>query len=639
MNPLRILLAEDTPEDAELILLHLSRHGLDVVHRRVETRAEFHRALREGPWDVVLSDFSLPGTDGLELLHDLRSRDPDLPFLLLSGVLDERSAVEAMRSGANDFLLKGNLSRLVPALERELREAEVRRQRRAFEKELQLLHRAIAQTPDLVMITDPRGAIAYVNPAVESVSGYAREELVGQNPRLFKSGLHDASFYRNLWESLLRGETWRSSITNRRKDGTFWNAEVVITPVLDDQGALAHFLWTARDITHERELLALLQQSQRLETVGVLASGIAHDFNNILMPMLGHAQLGLERPPGDPRLHEDLEVILASARRAADLVRRILSFSRRGEGKPVPVDLQALLSEALKLLRAAVPSPISFHPDLAAPGRCVKGEPIQLHQVILNLCTNAAQAMKGTSGKLAVGLAPIHLQSLSCAMGVELAEGDYLCLEVADSGRGIPPEHLDRIFQPFFTTKENGGGTGLGLSVTHGIVSAMGGGIQVESRPGEGTRFLVYFPQATATEAVAVPPLSERGIGRGTILVVDDEVLLGRLLQTVLQKEGYEAVVYRDPEKAVLAFMGSSGAFDLLVTDFQMPGLTGVDLVRSLRALRPDLPAILLTGSLSAVDPDGPVGSLFQACLAKPIPTIELVHTIQDVLRRVRPEV
>ncbi len=533
-TPLRMLLIEDSPEDAQLLVIHLEGHGVDFTHAREDSLSGFLSRLNAETWDLVISDFSLPGTDGLEILKCLRDRDPDLPFILLSGVLDEGAAVEAMRSGANDFMLKGNLARLVPAIRREMKDADLRRKQRHFEDELRLLHTAIGQTPDMVVITDPQGTILYVNGAAESISGYRREELLGENPRIFKSDCHDEAFYRVMWKVLLRGDTWKGDIMNRRKDGVLWDATAVISPVYNAQGELQNHLCTARDTTLERQLQGLLEQSQRLETIGTLTSGIAHDFNNILMPVMGHAELGLARVPGDPKLTHDLEVILASANRAKDLIRQILTFSRQGRSESVQFEAQSMLAESLKLLRATVPTSIAFQVDLNARGRLIQGDPTQFHQVILNLCTNAGHAMRGIAGRLTVKLMDQQLPDTPCAMNILLPVGEYLCLEVSDTGKGIPPEHLDKVFLPFFTTKPPREGTGLGLSVSHGIVSAMGGGIQVMSQPGTGTTFKVFLPVAAVGELLPRPEDQTTPAGQGRILLVDDEESLLEMLQTSL---------------------------------------------------------------------------------------------------------
>ena len=629
--PLRILLVEDSPEDAQLLVLYLQSCGVCFTFAQVEALDGCLSTLKSGAWDLVISDYSLPGTDGMEVLKGVREFDPDLPFILLSGVLDEEAAVEAMRAGANDFLLKGNLSRLVPIIEREMKEAELRRKHRQFQDELRLLHSAIGQTPDMVLITNPEGTIVYANAAAEGITGYSRGELLGQNPRIFKSDRQGAGFFKGMWEVLLRGDMWKGHIVNRRKSGELWDSEAVISPVFNVHGILQNYLCTARDSTLERQLQVILEQSQRLETIGTLTSGIAHDFNNILMPVMGHAELGLQRAPGDPRLRHDLEVIQVSANRARDLIRQILNFSRKDSPDLIPVEAQKLFDESLKLLRATIPSSIAFEVDLDARGAYVLGDPTRMHQVILNLCTNATHAMRGIAGRLIVRLKSVHLPVTPCVMNTVLPEGDYLALEVADTGRGIPPDHLDKIFLPFFTTKPPREGTGLGLSVCHGIVVAMGGGFQVSSVANVGTTFMLYLPRVTLRHGT--PVQKEEGVPKvhGHLLLVDDEESLLEALHASLTQMGFQVSSYRYPELALSAFLQAPRAFQLMVTDLAMPVMSGAELAQAVWAVDPGFPVILLTGDLESGQvpaKDGKPG--FLACLAKPMSPKDIVKVILE---------
>jgi len=632
-TPLHILIIEDSPEDAQLLLHHLEAMGVTFTYAHEATFEGFLAALTTGTWDLVISDYRLPGTDGMDILRRVREHDPDLPFIMLSGVLSEGSAVEAMHTGANDFLLKGNLSRLVPAIEREMKEAELRRTKRQFEEELRLLHSAIGQTPDMVVITNQEGRILYVNDAAERISGYPRHELLGENPSLFKSGQHNAAFYRSMWEVLSRGEVWKGNIVNRRKDGSLWNAESVISPIFGARGELRNYLSTSRDVTRERQLQEFLEQSQRLETIGTLTSGIAHDFNNILMPILGHCELGLGRPAGDPKLKNDLEVIQASTKRARDLVRQILVFSRKGQAESVPIEVQMLLSESINLLRGSVSTAIKFVLDLDAQGRFIMGDPTQLHQVILNLCTNACHAMKGSAGCLSIRLKPQELPPTPCAMNIILPEGQYLCLEVTDTGKGIPPDHLGKIFLPFFSTKSPEEGTGLGLSVSHGIISAMGGGFQVASRPGVGTSFKVLLPLTAQAAIGPVDAWEAAPHGQGHILLVDDDELLLEVLHNNLTEMGFRISSFREPEAALQAFLLDPARFQVLVTDYAMPGLSGSQLGEAIWNIDPAFPVILLSGCLDHGQTcEGAGIRSFLACVAKPISPSELVKAILKVL-------
>jgi PAS domain S-box-containing protein len=629
---IRLLLIEDSEDDVRILLRHLKRSAMEPETRIVQTAEEFLAALDDGGWDLVISDFHLPTFNGLAALRLLRARDGDLPFILVSGVLDEEAAVGAMLGGANDFVLKGSLARLVPAIERELKEAQARRKQRAHQAELRLLHSAIGQTPDAILITDPAGTILYANPAAEAVSGFTREELVGQNPRIFKSAEHEDGFYRTMWETVKQGEVWRGRIVNRRKDGRPWTAELVLGPVRDESGNLVNYLAASRDVTHERELQTQLEQSQRLETMGILTGGIAHDFNNILMPIVGHAEMGLSVTELDPKVRHHLEVILTSATRAADLVRQLLSFSRQESQAPVLLDPLPLLKESLKLLRATLPSSIAFDVELD-PDRCtLRGDPTQIHQVVLNLCTNAGHAMRSTGGHLRVSLRRAELPATECAMGVLMQPGGYLVLEVQDTGPGIDSETLPKIFLPFFTTKGPGEGTGLGLSIVHGIVTGMGGGVQVESTPGLGCTFRVILPCAGTAVAPLAAKIAEVKPGKGHVLLVDDEKELGMALQAGLEQIGYRVTLCTLPSEALTLLREAPAEVDVMLTDFTMPGLTGTELAGKAWELRPGLPAILMTGYSDRVDKDVARRLGFSDFLVKPLSTSDIARSIQRIL-------
>ncbi len=601
--PLHLLLLEDSDLDAELLLASLRQQGLEPDTRRVQTEAEFRGALTGARWDLVISDYNLSGFDGMSALGILREREPDLPFILVSGILTEASAVEAMRRGANDFVLKSNLGRLGPIIERELRDASNRQRARADQNELRLLQLAVRQVPDSLVITDPEGTILYVNPSMEVVSGYSRDELVGETPRIFKSGRHEAAFYEHLWASLLRGEVWRGTFVNRRKDGLFWESQAVVAPVLDDSGRPLYFVLTSRDVSHERELQARLEQAQRLEAIGVLTGGIAHDFNNILMPIMGNAELGAERSKDLPRIQHHFEVIQKSAGRASDLIQQILAFSRKQEVLARPVDLALLLKESLKLMRATVPSTILFDVHVEGASGQVLADPTQLHQVVMNLCTNAAQAMHGLPGTLRVEMSALEaVEDLPCAMGGLLPPGRYQCLTIADTGCGMPPEIMDQIFFPFFTTKRQGEGTGLGLSIVHGLVQEMGGGLQVTSAVGQGTEFRIYLPATEQQERRTLPPPGPVSIRHARLLVVDDEPAILDVLDSGLARLGFQVTRFEEPTQALEAFRQTPMAFDLLLTDLTMPHMTGLDLAQEVGLIRPGFPVLIMTGQPARLD-------------------------------------
>jgi two-component system, cell cycle sensor histidine kinase and response regulator CckA len=632
MNPIRLLLIEDSENDARLLLRSLERQGLQVTSRRVETKEAVEAAWAEGGWDLVISDYQLPRFDGMEALHRIRARDLDIPFLMVSGKVGEELAVAVMRAGANDFLLKDQLSRLGPAIERELRETETRRTQRLYEEERRRLHMAISQSPDAILITDPKGAIVYANPALEGISGYSLVELMGQNPRIFQSGRQDASFYQAIWDTLTKGEIWRGLFVNQRKDGQLWEAEASIAPVLDAEERLAAYVCTQRDVTHERLLQSQLEQSQRLEAIGVLAAGIAHDFNNILMPILAHAEMALNRSDLDPALRKDFEIIQLSAHRAANLTKQVLGFSRAQTRESHDIELHCLVGESLKLLRAAIPSTIQFHVALDPASGYVRGDPTQFHQIVLNLCSNAAHAMRGGTGVLSVSLERTNLPETSCVMGLPLPRGEYVTLVVSDTGHGMMPDTLSRIFLPFFTTKGPAEGSGLGLSIVLGVVQGLGGGIQVESEPGRGTTFRLFLPSQQSVPSTSQTDAPPPAHGTERILLLDDDTTILAVVESMLAILGYHVVAMARPEAALDRFQADPAAFDLLMTDLTMPGMTGLDLMDRARSIRPGLRAVLMTGNLNLKGAQESDSGQPDGILTKPFTIQDMADMIRKVL-------
>ena len=633
MKPLRLLLVEDSENDARLMLRALERQGLAIEGVRVETGEELAARLDEGSWDLVLSDYHLPRFDGLEALQLVRARDEDIPFVMVSGRGGEELAVAAMRAGANDFLLKDHLSRLAHIVQREMRDVEIRRAQRASESELRRLSMAISQVPDAILITDPDGRIVYANPALESVSGFTLAEMVGRTPRIFQSGRHDAEFYRNLHTTVANRETWRGLFVNRRKDGRLWEAEALIAPVLDREGLLVSYVCTQRDVTHEHQLQAQLEHAQRLEAVGLLSAGIVHDFNNILMPVLAHAELALDRPDLDPDFRRHLEVIQASAQRAATLTRQLLGFTRTHTAEHRDLEFHRLVAESMKLLRAAIPATIDFRLDVDRASGFVHGDPTQLHQIVLNLCTNAFHAMQGGVGTLRVTLRKSRLPDTECVMGLCIPAGSYLVLEVSDTGRGIDPEVLPRIFLPFFTTKGPSEGTGLGLPIVLGIVQEMGGGIQVSSRPGEGSLFRVCLPEVPPLHTETPGPSREIPRGSERILLLEDDPTLLATLQIMLEGLGYEVTAAPLPTEALDRLAQNRKPFDLVLTDLTMPDMSGLEFAHQVRAQHPAQKILLMTGYLNLKDLQGEATlDDLQGVLSKPFTIQELAQKIRRTL-------
>ncbi|WP_127996256.1 PAS domain-containing protein [Piscinibacter defluvii] len=388
----------------------------------------------------------------------------------------------------------------------------------------------------------------------------------------------------------------------------------------------------------ERERLEVqLRQAQKLEAIGTLAGGIAHDFNNILAAILGYGELAQKDAPAGSPLRRHLDAALAAALRAKSLVERILAFSRSGISERVPVHVQSVVQEALDGIAATLPPGVALQRRLAAGDAGVLGDPTQIHQVVLNLCANAVQAMRG-QGRLEVALESVALAAPRVVATSTLPAGDYLRLQVRDSGEGIAPQVVERIFDPFFTTKEVGVGTGLGLSLVHGIVTDLGGGIGVESAPGAGTTMSVYLPRQGVVAPPQAAPADEAPPGAGeTVLLVDDEEALVRLGEETLAALGYEPVGFTSSRAALAALREDPARFDVVLSDEAMPEMTGSELLVAIRQLRPELPVVLMSGHVSAALAARARAAGVVTVLNKPLVSADIARALASALRRPAP--
>jgi len=720
----RVLHLEDDPKDAELVESALSEDGLDCEITRVATEAHFREELQRGGYDLILADYSLPTYDGMAALVLTRSMTADIPFILLSGTLGEERAVEALKTGASDYLLKDRLFRLAPSVRRALREAAQRRERRqaeaalresqerlalaleasgigvwswdtdddrfecdgrvpelfggapgdswsdlgsllarvyeddrdrvestllearSHESEFQFQFRLLAADGEIrhiatkgqflpcqdghsraigacwdvtdekreeqrrrllstvlesavnaVLITDAEGRISWVNAAFTDLTGYSPEDVVGQNPRILKSGKHDEAFYRKMWDTISRGNTWHGQLVNRRKNGSLYTEETTILPVLGAYGDISSFVCIKRDITLEVDLARQLHQAQRLEAVGRLAGGVAHDFNNILTIISGNAELALgDLPPQDPTAEALCEIMEASGR-AAGLTRQLLAFSRKQILQPRVLDLNVLVAGTEKMLRRLIGEDVALKTRLQPNLGAIKADPGQLEQILMNLAVNARDAMP-QGGELTFETENVDIHETYPGLGgVQVHSGGYVRLTVADTGQGIDEENRSRIFEPFFTTKEKGKGTGLGLSTVYGIVKQSGGYIWVESEPGKGTSFMVYFPQVdSAPEQLRPHTTASATGGDETILVVEDDSNLLKLASSILKRGGYDVLTAGNGVEALKLLEAHPQTIHLLVTDVVMPGMSGRVLSDRMRTLRSAIRVLYTSG-------------------------------------------
>ena len=492
---------------------------------------------------------------------------------------------------------------------------------------------AMDSSSDLIVITDTKGNIVYVNAAFEKTTGYSYEEAIGSNPSILQSGIHDKIFYTELWETISNGQVWSGCLINMKKSGEEYTEEASISPVFSHKGDIVNYVAVKRDITEKLKLESQLQQSLKMESIGTLAGGIAHDFNNILFPIIGHTEMMLEDIPENSEFRDSLNHIYTGAMRASELVKQILTFSRQDSNVLKLMKMQPIIKEALKLIRSTIPTTIEIKQNLETNCGVIKADPTQIHQIVMNLSTNAYHAMEDTGGELIVKLKEIELGDLDL-INQDMTPGAYACLTITDSGKGMDKDLTQKIFDPFFTTKEKGKGTGMGLSVVHGIVESMNGAIQVYSEPAKGTEFNIYLPVVkSSSEKLEIHHMKkpiQGGIER--ILLVDDEDAVVTMEKLMLERLGYQVTSRTSSIDALEAFRANPNKFDLVITDMQMPNMSGDKLSVELARIRPDIPVLLCTGFSEVMSEEKAASLGINDFLLKPIVMKDLSQKIREVL-------
>jgi two-component system cell cycle sensor histidine kinase/response regulator CckA len=507
--------------------------------------------------------------------------------------------------------------------------------RKANEEARARLTMAVEQAGECIVITDTRGAIQYVNPAFERITGYGMMEVLGRNPNVLKSGRHDAEFYSELWGTIGRGDVWRGTFVNRRKDGTLYEEEAVISPVRDPSGQVVNYVAVKRDVTDVRKMEEQLRHSQKMEAVGRLAGGVAHDFNNLLTAISGYCDLLLHRLPDYSGLRKDVEEIRKAGDRAAALTRQLLAFSRRQVLQPKVLDLNEVVANLGHMLRRLIGEDIELSLELSPDLGQVKADPGQIEQVIANLAVNARDAMPD-GGRITVTTANVDLSPAYAAAHPPVAPGPHVLLSIKDTGHGMDDETQAHLFEPFFTTQEKGKGTGLGLATVYGIVQQSGGHIRVNSAPGSGSVFRIYLPKvgngALAQPGADRPRPTIASPGTETILLVEDEDVVRLLAQEILRMNGYTVLEARHGREALLMSEAHRGPIHLMLTDVVMPKMSGRELSERLRPMRPDTRVLFMSGYTD--DAIGHHGVLDEgiAFLQKPFTAENLSLKIREVL-------
>ncbi|HEX3626824.1 MAG TPA: response regulator [Verrucomicrobiae bacterium] len=639
---LNVLMVEDSAADAELITFELVNAGFDLTCKRVQTERDFLEELAKKP-DIVLSDYSMPQFSGLRAAELTRDSSLGVPFILISGTVGEEVAVEAMKKGATDYLLKDRLARLGQAIDRALLESRERARLKQAEQELQTTHAQLRQllehSPAVIYSLKVEGKKLVPKIVSENVTmllGFTVTETL--SPEWWLTQLHPddrEDAIASISETLVDG----ASLTNyriRHKDGAYRWVEDKRRLICSSADEPDYIVGVWADITERRRLEAQLLQSQKMEGIGQLAGGVAHDFNNILSVI--QMQSGLLKGSGQLSCEQVgfADEIMATVQRAAALTRQLLLFSRREVFQPRDLDLNECVSHMTKMLQRILGETIQMELKLAPPPVFVHADPGMIDQVLMNLTVNARDAMPD-GGRLIIETDAVEFDHLAASLTMNGRPGSFISLSVSDSGSGIAPEILPKIFEPFFTTKEPGKGTGLGLATVFGIVQQHQGWISVYSEPGNGTTFRIYLPQLAGNRA-QLPATQSRPEMRGgteTILLAEDDPILCASVHRALARLGYTILEARNGARALDMWKKNSSRIDLLLTDLVMPGgMTGKELGQQILKENPKLRVIYMSGySAEIAGRDFPLEEGLNF-LVKPFQVEKLAATIRARLDR-----
>jgi len=647
--PLRVLIAEDSEDDARLLLRELQRAGYHPTYERVDNPVAMTSALDAHAWDLVIGDYSMPAFSGPAALALLRARDPDTPFIFVSGTIGEDVAVEAMKAGAQDFLTKGNLRRLIPAIQRELRDTEVRRERRRAQTALLERARLAELTSDVgIALTRDAGLREMLQLCVEALVrhldvAFARiwtlddaastlelqasagmythidgphsrvplgEERIGsiaqqRRPHLTNQLVSDPQFHDQEWaqrEGMVAFAGY-PLVVHERVLGVMAMfarqplSEFVPKALASVASAVAVGVERKRAEEALRQSEERLRQAQKMEAVGRLAGGVAHDFNNLLTVIISYSDLLLEDLGSDDPKRDDVDQIRKAAEGAAALTRQLLAFSRQQVLEPKVLDVNATVVSTEKLLKRLIGEDVQLATSLAPDLGRVKVDPGQVEQIIMNLAVNARDAMP-RGGRMTIETANVDMDEIYVRSHAPARPGRYVMLALSDTGIGMDEQTKARIFEPFFTTKDPGKGTGLGLATVYGIVKQSGGFIWVYSEPGHGTSFKLYLPRVDEpAEPVAAPiPMTGPGRGTETVLLVEDAASVRMVTRQVLERYGYAVLEAPNGDTALRLAAKHHGPIHLLLTDVIMPGLSGRQLAEQLKQLRPDMKVLYASG-------------------------------------------
>jgi len=637
-GPLRVLLVGSREEDFFLIrdILERNRKAIETELEHARSLTEAREMMQQKRYGLVLFEHNAGDAEAVQLVAEFLHAGVSVPFILLTEDADEKTVAEIIDSGTWNCVAKSRLdgATLVRTIRNTVTLHSLQQEQHNAEESLRKLSRAVEQSADTVVITDRYGLIEYVNPVFEMLTGYCRDEVCGKTPRILKSGEQGPDVYQDLWRTILTGNVFRGILVNRKKNGELYYVEESICPVRDANGEITHFISNGRDLTERLRLEAQLLQAQKMDAVGRLAGGVAHDFNNLLTIITSYSELALDSIPQNSPLEAKIHEILHAARRAAELTRQLLAFSRKQPQALRVVDLNQVVGSIAKMLPRLIGEDIQFNFN---PGRDVgrvRVDPVQIEQVLMNLAANARDAMP-QGGHLSVETSDVRLDDdYVHGKPAVIPKGHYALTTITDDGAGIPAEDLPHIFEPFYTTKPAGKGTGLGLATVYGIVKQNRGFIWVYSERQIGTVFKIYLPCVREHHRESEPSLQPERITRGseTILLVEDEQAVRRATAEFLRLQGYNVIEAKDGLDALLLAQQNTETIHLLVTDVVMPNLSGGALAQQLKRLRPDTKFLFVSGYAGKTVLDHKVVDLERSFLQKPYTLKQLSSKIRSVL-------
>lgn len=632
----RVLILEDSAEDAELVVRSLKQGGLEFEWKRVETEDDYLAHLKWPP-DVVLADYNLPRASASGALHMLREQRLDVPFIVVSGAIGEEVAASLIKQGASDYLLKDRLARLVPAIRQALRERQLSEEKQRAEEKVRRSEAQLRAFVDnapfgVCRISLMEDRFLDVNAALVRMLGHhSEEELLA----LSLSGdiCADNSERKEVMEELKRSGHFTGVETIWKKKNGKQLTVLLSGRWVEDADHGAEIEAIVDDITEQRMLEDQLRESQKMEAVGRLAGGVAHDFNNLLGVIIGYSDLlARDLGPYHP-LCRKAEEIERAGKQAAALTAQLLAFSRRQVLRPQVLDLNSIVSGMELMLRGLFSEEVRLRIELDPELKAVRVDPARIEQIILNLALNARDAV-ARDGEVTVRTRNVDLGETTVRDGSSLRAGRYVLLEVKDTGMGMDEETKLHIFEPFFSTKELGKGTGLGLATVYGTVRQSGGVIRVESGPGKGAAFQVFLPQVARPAEVARVPQAQKPIGHGseTVLLVEDAMMLRDFICGGLQGAGYHVMVAENGREALEMAEAHQGTIHLLLTDVIMPRLGGRELVQKLRGIRPGIPVLFMSGYAGDVLAERGLVDRQMAYIQKPFQLAELEQKVREVL-------